>query len=1474
MSDDIKKNTGHDDDLLPDDDKTRRMDDETIGDDDKTIRMDDDTIGDDDRTIRMDDDTISDEDKTIRVEDDVISDSDKTIRIEDNEKTIRTTNDDVIQDDDKTIRADEKRIDSETIQDDDKTVRMDETEIKSTDDEQIEDDDKTQRIDDSAGPGVEKIKSSVQPGSKPKEKKEEETQKSEVLGPDCFDLKGDIYNTVKLISDETGEAEIFLVEKDGKKFVLKLYFRNYKPKLPLVKKLREFTHKDIIKVFDFGYTGDKQFYELMEFAAGGTLDKHMPIKNVKKIKEIVDETVDALNFCHGHGIIHRDIKPSNLFYRNADSTDVLIADFGISSLFDEEVEMHKTKQTKTEIFAPPEMYLSMGEGVTMITPKVDYYALGITVLYLWTGENPFKGVPKLMLPNIKNDGKIKIPDDIDSNVRTLIKGLTVVKAEKRWGYNEVQRWLKGEDVPVFEETVSLDYKPFMFDAAQNLIAKTPEELAGIMEKDKALAQKYLYRGKITKWLEEANNQRLAVEIEEIYEKLYPKDEEAGVMAAIYKLDQSIPYTGIDGRKCVEDQEFAQLFLDNFDEYKAKLSKKSDTFYVFIESKGDTAFAAQLWSYFKGSKDQELSLLKVIYDLYPDAKFRFSYEEYIGRPPKVLMLDKVEEIVRMMKMHQKSGAKYLFDGGLLFWLEKRANNEYKDEDYSKQFIEPIKWVNYVTQNYQKNKSAALELLYYGVDKNAKLLSRDGKTERETKEDIGNEILSDYQEYIKLLKQPNSSINLFMLAKGWKKEQNYVKFCFDMKNHKDKMVPYNESIAIMKIINFFGVGVAWVYDDKTYDDPDELMKAPSSVKKDAREFIEDIDSFLNSWLSLYFHEHPDVDFDKTEYAYENKLLEYFEFVKKFAPGSEISKRYEKARKILPKTIKKEKKLDRRFNFTKLLAILLPLLTGGAVFLYAQYGGGAAAFDKSFWQISLNYYVIFALIFTIYYFISDGFGEGREISTGCLGGPIVGAILAIIFYVVFSFTIGNPYLLGGLILLIVGFGLFKIIPVNYGNREMRRQLFNMDDRDEFELEPLYFALSDDEEYETTRLDLLDQYHQHRRRAKWELKRFGFIPSLILLAVLIVMALADPNINTYTQKAENLYKKALSFIPLDMFSGSAEIPEIKGMWRGEFGDTPLVMNVTKQTENTLNANLSILYSTHKHYSITGVIDSSSGMIELKDNSGGVYMGEFSENNYVMSGMYRSKAGENTAFKLVSDNKPEEVEEKEPVKEDKEPSEKPEETKRTETKKSETPKVTPPVVAEEKPAEEKKTDTETKIPAVTEKKTPVKTDKEPVVQEKKKTPVIAEEKPVVEKEPVKTEEKKTEVKKEAKLVLPKKSIQMRTGQGFRMDIYDCYRVRASIVRIKFFITDIQGNRTVNIPASSIMVTDWNGNRVPVDQGSLGGADLDGTEINLKMEKMKPVEGSFVFRNFDENVAKIRKLEVRLGDGSWETVVFEELEID
>ncbi len=44
--------------------------------------------------------------------------------------------------------------------------------------------------------------------------------------------------------------------------------------------------------------------------------------------------------------------------------------------------------------------------------------------------------------------------------------------------------------------------------------------------------------------------------------------------------------------------------------------------------------------------------------------------------------------------------------------------------------------------------------------------------------------------------------------------------------------------------------------------------------------------------------------------------------------------------------------------------------------------------------------------------------------------------------------------------------------------------------------------------------------------------------------------------------------------------------------------------------------------------------------------MGEFSDNNYVMSGMYRSKAGENTPFKLVSDNKPEEVEEKEPVKE------------------------------------------------------------------------------------------------------------------------------------------------------------------------------------------------------------------------------------
>ena len=58
----------------------------------------------------------------------------------------------------------------------------------------------------------------------------------------------------------------------------------------------------------------------------------------------------------------------------------------------------------------------------------------------------------------------------------------------------------------------------LFNAAEGQTAHSPEQLADFMRQDQYLAIKYLYTGKLTKWLSDNQRPELASEIEEIVEK--------------------------------------------------------------------------------------------------------------------------------------------------------------------------------------------------------------------------------------------------------------------------------------------------------------------------------------------------------------------------------------------------------------------------------------------------------------------------------------------------------------------------------------------------------------------------------------------------------------------------------------------------------------------------------------------------------------------------------------------------------------------------------------------------------------------------------------------------------------------------------------------------------------------------------------------------------------------------------------------
>lgn len=88
---------------------------------------------------------------------------------------------------------------------------------------------------------------------------------------------------------------------------------------------------------------------------------------------------------------------------------------------------------------------------------------------------------------------------------------------------EIVRWARGEDVfSDFSGQESRRSFSIIFNAGKNQVAHSPEQLADFMRQDQSLAIKYLYTGKLTKWLTDNQRPELATEIEDIVENAIRK----------------------------------------------------------------------------------------------------------------------------------------------------------------------------------------------------------------------------------------------------------------------------------------------------------------------------------------------------------------------------------------------------------------------------------------------------------------------------------------------------------------------------------------------------------------------------------------------------------------------------------------------------------------------------------------------------------------------------------------------------------------------------------------------------------------------------------------------------------------------------------------------------------------------------------------------------------------------------------------
>ncbi len=142
-------------------------------------------------------------------------------------------------------------------------------------------------------------------------------------------------------------------------------------------------HPGIPKYYDF-FIENKKKYLAMELIHGQDLEKYVyrfgPIA-VNQAIEWMMQTCLILDYLHGQNppLIHRDIKPANLMVRNSNNR-IVVLDFGAVK----EIGTAPGTRIGAEGYCAPEQ--ERGQPLT----QSDLYAIGPTLIFLLTGENPFK----------------------------------------------------------------------------------------------------------------------------------------------------------------------------------------------------------------------------------------------------------------------------------------------------------------------------------------------------------------------------------------------------------------------------------------------------------------------------------------------------------------------------------------------------------------------------------------------------------------------------------------------------------------------------------------------------------------------------------------------------------------------------------------------------------------------------------------------------------------------------------------------------------------------------------------------------------------------------------------------------------------------------------------------------------------------------------------------------------------------------
>ena len=143
-------------------------------------------------------------------------------------------------------------------------------------------------------------------------------------------------------------------------------------------------HPQIPELLAYFTQDDRQFL-VQEFIDGQNLAQESAQNgafNEKQIRQLLNDLLSVLQFCHQKQVIHRDIKPENII-RRASTKELVLVDFGAAKI----ASNAALNQTGTSIGSPEYVAPEQIRGKAIFAS--DIYSLGATCIRLLTERSPF-----------------------------------------------------------------------------------------------------------------------------------------------------------------------------------------------------------------------------------------------------------------------------------------------------------------------------------------------------------------------------------------------------------------------------------------------------------------------------------------------------------------------------------------------------------------------------------------------------------------------------------------------------------------------------------------------------------------------------------------------------------------------------------------------------------------------------------------------------------------------------------------------------------------------------------------------------------------------------------------------------------------------------------------------------------------------------------------------------------------------------